>query len=110
MLTVKLYSASVNLNMLIYFTRYVDLIKTRTINALTLHLHQHIFQIGHVNEYPTMHYFGNSRHTQSMIAYNQACDSYNFYRTLRFLNEEATPKLKYAFVFYIMINYYANIV
>ena len=25
--------------------------------------------IGHVNEYPTMHYFGNPRHTQSMIAY-----------------------------------------
>ena len=25
--------------------------------------------IGQVNEYPTMHYFGNLRHTQSMIAY-----------------------------------------
>ena len=25
--------------------------------------------IGHVSEYPTMHYFGNPRHTQSMIAY-----------------------------------------
>ena len=25
--------------------------------------------IGHVNEYHTMHYFGNPRHTQSMIAY-----------------------------------------
>ena len=25
--------------------------------------------IGHVNEYPTMHGFGISRHTQSMIAY-----------------------------------------
>ena len=25
--------------------------------------------IGHVNEYPTMHYFGNPRHAQSMIAY-----------------------------------------
>ena len=25
--------------------------------------------VGHVNEYPTMHYFGNPRHTQSMIAY-----------------------------------------
>ena len=25
--------------------------------------------IGLVNEYPTMHYFGNPRHTQSMIAY-----------------------------------------
>ena len=25
--------------------------------------------IGHVNEYPTMHYFGNPRHTKSMIAY-----------------------------------------
>ena len=25
--------------------------------------------IGHVNEYPTMHYFGNPGHTQSMIAY-----------------------------------------
>ena len=24
--------------------------------------------IGHVNEYPTMHYFGNPRHTQSMMA------------------------------------------
>ena len=24
----------------------------------------------------------------------QACDSYNFYRTLCFFNEEATPKLK----------------
>ena len=26
--------------------------------------------IGHVNEYPTMHYLGNPRHTQSMKAYN----------------------------------------
>ena len=25
--------------------------------------------IGHVNEYPTMHYFRNPGHTQSMIAY-----------------------------------------
>ena len=25
--------------------------------------------IGHVNEYPTMHYFGIPGHTQSMIAY-----------------------------------------
>ena len=25
--------------------------------------------IGHVNGYPTMHYLGNPRHTQSMIAY-----------------------------------------
>ena len=25
--------------------------------------------IGHGNEYPTMHYFGNPGHTQSMIAY-----------------------------------------
>ena len=25
--------------------------------------------MGHVNEYPTMHYFGNARHTQSMIAF-----------------------------------------
>ena len=24
--------------------------------------------IGHVNEYPTLHYFGNPRHTQSIIA------------------------------------------
>ena len=24
---------------------------------------------GHVNEYPKMHYYGNPRHTQSMIAY-----------------------------------------
>ena len=30
--------------------------------------HQSIV-IGHVNEYPTMHYFGNPRHTQSMVAY-----------------------------------------
>ena len=28
-----------------------------------------ICQIGHVNEYPTMHCFGIPRHTQSMIAY-----------------------------------------
>ena len=26
-------------------------------------------RIGHVNEYPTMHYFGNPKRTQSMIAY-----------------------------------------
>ena len=26
-------------------------------------------QIGHVNEYPTMHYVGNPRHTQSVIAH-----------------------------------------
>ena len=25
--------------------------------------------IGHVAEYPTMHYFGNPRHTWSMVAY-----------------------------------------
>ena len=25
--------------------------------------------IGHVNEYPVMHYFGNPKHTQSMITY-----------------------------------------
>ena len=25
--------------------------------------------IRHVNEYPTMHHFGNPRHTQSMIAF-----------------------------------------
>ena len=25
--------------------------------------------IGHVNKYPTIHHFGNPRHTQSMIAY-----------------------------------------
>ena len=25
--------------------------------------------IGHVNEYPTMHYFGNPGHTQSMTVY-----------------------------------------
>ena len=25
--------------------------------------------IGHVSEYPTMHYFGNPRHTQLIIAY-----------------------------------------
>ena len=29
---------------------------------------QVIHSIGHVNEYPTMHYFGNPRQTQSMIA------------------------------------------
>ena len=28
-----------------------------------------LFVIGHVNEYPTMHYFGIPRRTQSMIAY-----------------------------------------
>ena len=28
-----------------------------------------ILKIGHVNEYPTMHYFGIPRHTQSMMAY-----------------------------------------
>ena len=26
-------------------------------------------KIGHVNEYPTMHYFGIPRDTQSMVAY-----------------------------------------
>ena len=26
-------------------------------------------QIGHVNEYPTMHYFGLPSHTRSIIAY-----------------------------------------
>ena len=25
--------------------------------------------IGHVNEYPSIHYFGNPRHPQSMVAY-----------------------------------------
>ena len=27
------------------------------------------WSIGHVNEYPSMHYFGIPRHTQSIIAY-----------------------------------------
>ena len=27
------------------------------------------FRLGHVNEYPTIHYFGNPKRTQSMIAY-----------------------------------------
>ena len=26
-------------------------------------------EIGHVNDYPSMHYFGNSRHTQQMLVY-----------------------------------------
>ena len=26
--------------------------------------------LGHVNEYPTMHYLGNPRNTQSMMAYD----------------------------------------
>ena len=30
---------------------------------------KHIALIGHVNEYLTSHYFGNPRHTQSMITY-----------------------------------------
>ena len=30
---------------------------------------QHIALIGHANEYLTSHYFGNPRHTQSMITY-----------------------------------------
>ena len=29
--------------------------------------------IGHVNEYPTMHHFGNPIHIQSMIAYDFDC-------------------------------------
>ena len=33
-----------------------------------------LFQIGHVNEYPTMHYFGIPRHTQSMITYDNSYD------------------------------------
>ena len=28
-----------------------------------------LIAVGHVNDYPTMHYFGNPRRTQSMIAY-----------------------------------------
>ena len=32
-------------------------------------LPQSRLEIGLVNEYPTMHYFGNPRHTRSMIAY-----------------------------------------
>ena len=31
--------------------------------------------IGHVNEYLTMHYFGNPRHTQSMLAYKILTES-----------------------------------
>ena len=34
--------------------------------------HRHIITympMGHVNEYATMHYFGNPKHSQSMIAY-----------------------------------------
>ena len=33
--------------------------------------------IGHVNKYPTMHYFGNPGHTQSMIAYIMIFTNYS---------------------------------
>ena len=35
----------------------------------TAFLYIQVVQIGHVNEYPTMHDFGNPRHAQSMLAY-----------------------------------------
>ena len=33
------------------------------------YLHTDLAQIEHIDEYPTMHYFGNPRPTQSMTAY-----------------------------------------
>ena len=33
------------------------------------HLSPSEVRIGHINEYPTMHYSGNPRHAQSMIVY-----------------------------------------
>ena len=33
--------------------------------------------IGYVNKYPTMHYFGNPGHTQSMIAYIMIFTNYS---------------------------------
>ena len=43
-------------------------LSTKTINVSTINRHKRI-SIGHVYEYPVMHYFENPRHTQSMIAY-----------------------------------------
>ena len=40
----------------------------QAVTTTTLDTRQQQQQIGHVNEYPTMHHFRIPRHTQSMIA------------------------------------------
>ena len=50
------------------------MVQERFPNDVCIHIHMLLVgfrfnAIGHINEYPTMHYFGISRHTQSMIAY-----------------------------------------
>ena len=39
------------------------------VSEYEFHIYPRLVNIGHVNEYPTMHYFGFPRHTSSMIAY-----------------------------------------
>ena len=38
-------------------------------DKMVLDKDRYSISIGHVNEYPTIHHFGNPRHTQSMVAY-----------------------------------------
>ena len=38
--------------------------------SIIFYRHTNVLVIGHVNEYPTMHYFETPRHTQPMIEYN----------------------------------------
>ena len=48
--------------------------------------------IGRVNEYPTIHYFGNPRHTQSMVAYMILTEYFwKFQRKIEFWNVVNMP-------------------
>ena len=51
---------------------FLDFWSTKYISIICDQSENHVINpvaIGHVNEYPAMHYFGNPRHTQSMIEY-----------------------------------------
>ena len=51
---------------------FLDFWSTKVINVICDQSENHVINpmtVGHVNEYPTMHYFGNPQHTHSMIEF-----------------------------------------
>ena len=57
---------------------------------------QTCYSTGHVNEYPTMHYYGNPSHAQSMIAYTILTECFwNSSETLHCGNVVNMPYLLY---------------
>ena len=49
--------------------RFICAMRSSSVSHMYMYLSCADTTIGHVNEYPTMHYFGIPRQTQSMIAY-----------------------------------------